>query len=119
MTGGIIFGVTYAIALVAALSASASEGSDNAWNAIPFAGPLIFAHKRTCSQCVDDIGTPLYGIMVSGSQVVGAAMLASAFIFQRPWVVPDPAQGTAIQGGIAFVPVANDKGAGLMAVGRF
>ena len=130
LTGGFMFAATYAIALLVAVdSTRPGTVSSGVWNAVPFAGPLIFASKETCrsgagnrgggsSNC-DDIYTPAYGIWVAASETVGAAMLASAFIFPQPWLVSDQARSSADRGAIAFVPVANSAGASLMAVGRF
>jgi hypothetical protein len=117
LTGAIMFGATYALLLTTTLGNADGNGK---WNLIPFAGPALYARSQRCASPCDDIGTPIFTVFFTGAEVVGAALFASGYIFQREWVVADrPRVAAGRRPTFTFLPRIDRLGASLAAVGTF
>jgi hypothetical protein len=117
LTGAIMFGAAYALLLTTTLGNADGNGR---WNLIPFAGPALYAHSQKCASPCDDIGTPIFTVFFTGVEVVGAALFAGGYIFQRPWVVPDePRVAAGRRPTVTLLPRIDRMSASLAAVGTF
>ena len=113
-TGAAMFGGLYLLSL----GALTNPGGE--WMLIPIAGPVLWARHQECASPCDDIGTPILTVFLAGGETVGAALLASGFLFKRQWLVPGEAHAaSARRPTITFLPRIDRMGASLAAIGAF
>jgi hypothetical protein len=112
-SGSIVFGVSYLLSL----GPVSNPGGE--WVFVPIAGPALYASHRKCEECVDDIATPIYVMTFTAGQVVGATLLASAFLAQKQWLVADEPYAAAPRPTLTVLPSVDRTSASVVAVGAF